>query len=227
MPYRRLPNTDAARIRAITKAVNKTLGMHPDEVAFEYKTLTRAKFFVETFKKSITLQRADNVQYAEKNSELAHLQKQIRLYITHFIQVLNMAIQRGEIPADALNYYGLQGKKLPQLKTDSDLTMWGKQLIDGDEERVKAGGTAMSNPRIAVLKVNYDRYMIKLKSTQFKHDTKENASDYIQDLRKQADDLILEIWNSVEQTFAHLPADEKREKAEEYGVCYVFRPYER
>lgn len=229
MPYRRLPNTDAARTRALTKAINKTLGLHPDDIAFEYKTLTRTKFFVETFKKSISLQRADNAQYIEKNGELSHLQKQIRMYITHFIQVLNMSIQRGEIAADSLRYYGLEKyhRKLPLLKTDEDLVSWGKQLIDGEDVRVKEGGTPMSNPRIAQLKVSYDRFMIKLRSTQFKHGTKENAGEYIQSLRKEADELILEIWNGVERTFAHLPAEEKREKAEEYGVCYVFRPYEK
>ena len=229
MPYRRLPNTDAARTRALTKAINKTLGLHPDDIAFNYKTLTRAKFFLSTFRTGINLQRADSVQYAEKNSELSHLQKQIRMYITHFIQVLGMTIARGEISAEALRYYGLEtyGKKLPSLRTDEDLAEWGKQLIDGEEARVKDGGTPMANPRISVLKVHYDRFMIKLKSTQFKHDTKENAGEYIQNLRKEADDLILEIWNGVEHTFAHLSADEKREKAEEYGVCYVFRPYEK
>ncbi|MDR1762181.1 MAG: hypothetical protein LBR55_07000, partial [Bacteroidales bacterium] len=124
MPYRRLPNTDAARIRALTKAINKTLGLHPDDVAFNYKTLTRAKFFLSTFKTGINLQRADNVQYVEKNSKLSHLQKQTRMYITHFIQVLNMTIMRGEISADALRYYGLEGggRKLPELKSDDDLS---------------------------------------------------------------------------------------------------------
>ncbi|MDR0941269.1 MAG: hypothetical protein LBM68_03485 [Bacteroidales bacterium] len=229
MPYRRLPNTDAARTRALTKAINITLGLHPDDVAFDYKTLTRAKFFIETFKKSISLQRADNAHYVEKNSELAHLQRQIRMYITHFIQVLTMSIQRGEIAADSLRYYGLDAhhKKLPLLKTDEELLLWGKQLIDGEEARVQEGGTPMSNPRIAQLKVNYDRFVIHLKSTQFKQGKKENAGEYIQSLRKEADELILEIWNSVERTFAHLPAEEKRKRAEEYGVCYVFRPYEK
>ena len=229
MPYRRLPNTDAARTRALTKAINKTLGLHTDDVAFNYKTLTRAKFFLSTFKTGISMQRNDNVQYAEKNSELSHLQRQLRLYITHFIQVLNMSIQRGEISADALRYYelGKYGKKLPKLQTDEDLATWGKLLIEGEEARTKDGGTPMANPRIAQLKVNYDRFMIKLKSTQFKQGTKENAGEYVQNLRKEADNLILEIWNDVERTFAHLSADEKREKAEEYGVCYVFRPYEK
>ncbi|MDR2963361.1 MAG: hypothetical protein LBU90_07005 [Bacteroidales bacterium] len=229
MPYRRLPNTDAARTRAISKAINITLGMHPSDIAFDYKTLTRAKFFLPTFKTSIRNHRENSEHYVEKNGELTHLQKQIRMYITHFLQVLSMSIQRGEIPVDAWRYYDVEknGKKFPKLKTDEDLLLWGKKLIDGEEQRVQDGGTPMSNPRISVLSVIYNKYAIKLKSTQFNHDTKENGSEYIQKLRDEADELILEIWNNVEHTFAHLPADEKRQKAEEYGLCYVFRPYER
>ena len=138
-------------------------------------------------------------------------------------------MQRGEISADSLRYYGLESyqRKVPSLKTDEDLITWGKQLIEGEEARTQEGGTPMANPRIAQLKVNYDRFMIHLKGKQFKHETKENAGEYIQNLRQEADELILNIWNGVEATFAHLPAEEKREKAEEYGVCYVFRPYER
>ena len=47
------------------------------------------------------------------------------------------------------------------------------------------------------------------------------------ELRKDADEIILNIWNEVEERFSDLPDDLKREKATEYGLTYVYRPMER
>lgn len=45
MPYRRLPNIDAARIQALTNAINKSMSLHSNDFAFPYKILQKAKFF--------------------------------------------------------------------------------------------------------------------------------------------------------------------------------------
>ncbi len=46
------------------------------------------------------------------------------------------------------------------------------------------------------------------------------------ELRKQADSLILAVWNDVEEKYNDLPEDMKRKKAMEYGLIYVFRKNE-
>jgi hypothetical protein len=46
-------------------------------------------------------------------------------------------------------------------------------------------------------------------------------------MRAEADEIILDIWNEVEEYFAGYPEDIKRERAAEYGVVYVFRPMEK
>ncbi|HPM12439.1 MAG TPA: hypothetical protein PK734_02985 [Bacteroidales bacterium] len=229
MPYRRLPNTDAARIRALTNAINKTMSMHPDDIAYSYKVLQNAKFFLPTFKTGINYQRADYSQSVEKNSNYNSLQKRAKMYISHFIQVLNMAIARDEMPADARSFYGLEKftKKLPPLTTDDEIIAWGKKLIDGEEARVQQGGNPMVNPRIAMVKIQYDKYVNAYRSNSFIQSKNERAFEYVQELRQKADDIILSIWNEVEQTFAHLPAAEKRKQAEEYGLVYVFRKHEK
>ncbi len=229
MPYRRLPNTDAARIRALTNAINKTMSMHPDDIAFSYKVLQSAKFFLPTFKTGINYQRADYSQSIEKNSNYNSLQKRAKMYISHFIQVLNMAIARDEIPADARTFYGLEKytKKLPPLTNDDEIIAWGKKLIDGEEARVQQGGNPMVNPRIAMVKIQYDKYVNAYRSNSFIQSKNERTVEYVKELRQKADDIILTIWNEVEQTYSHLPAAEKRKKAEEYGLVYVLRKHEK
>lgn len=45
-------------------------------------------------------------------------------------------------------------------------------------------------------------------------------------LRTKADEIILSIWNEVEANYAELPDDERRDKATEYGLTYVYRKNE-
>ena len=45
-------------------------------------------------------------------------------------------------------------------------------------------------------------------------------------MRKEADGIVLNIWNEVEKTFSDLPDEEKRYRAQEYGLSYVFRKSE-
>jgi hypothetical protein len=52
------------------------------------------------------------------------------------------------------------------------------------------------------------------------------ASMKVAELREQADQLIQEMWNEVENSLLHLSDDEKREKASEYGIVYVYRASE-
>jgi len=43
------------------------------------------------------------------------------------------------------------------------------------------------------------------------------------ELRKEADELIQNIWNEVEKYYSTLPAGIRREKCEEYGIIYYLR----
>jgi hypothetical protein len=46
-------------------------------------------------------------------------------------------------------------------------------------------------------------------------------------MRKEADDIILETWNEIEQSFGSLPDDLKKIRCEDYGVVYFYRKNEK
>jgi predicted secreted acid phosphatase len=52
------------------------------------------------------------------------------------------------------------------------------------------------------------------------------ASVKVAELREQCDELIQQMWNEVENSMIHYSDDEKREKASEYGIIYVYRSSE-
>ena len=55
MPYRRLPNTDKARIAALEKAVEMEYKYSKFELAASYKTLNEARSFLNKFKTAYRL----------------------------------------------------------------------------------------------------------------------------------------------------------------------------
>jgi hypothetical protein len=55
------------------------------------------------------------------------------------------------------------------------------------------------------------------------------TNDYntkVAELRRKADEIIVNIWNEVETTYSSMAEDEKRSSSEEYGLVYVFRKSE-
>jgi len=227
MPYRRLPNTDEARKRTLQTAIIMGQQKEPDELAFSSKSLNRLRGFYTSFDTTIFQHKFARQQQEKSSRNYLEAVRKARLYLSHFIQVLNFAIQRGDMKPNVREYFGFTDKKVPSLILDSEVLEWGKKIIEGEQKRVSHGGNPLYNPSIAVVKVKFDQF---IDAYHFQKTLQNNTARYtakVAELRKEADDIILEIWNEVEERFSNLPDDLKRERAMEYGLVYVYRPLER
>lgn len=150
------------------------------------------------------------------------------MYLTHFIQVLNMCIARDEMTPESRRFYGLDpdDKKLPKMTSDKDLLEWGRLIIDGEAKRMRTGGTPIMNPTIAKVKVWFDMFKDLQHSQQIANKSYKRATQQLVDLRRKTDALIVAVWNEIEDTFHDLPDYDRRAKCEEYGLVYVFRKNE-
>ena len=62
-----------------------------------------------------------------------------------------------------------------------------------------------------------------MRQKQFQNNSARESGNFAQ-YRDDADALILEVWNEVENHFSEIKdEDEKRHLCEEYGLVYVFR----
>lgn len=228
MPYRRLPNTDKSRLRALKTAHQKGKEIPPFKLAFSQETLQRLSSFLPQYEKGLTeYQNAYKIQ--KENSKDYHKKiKNARIYISHFIQVVNMSIIRGEMPPKTRSFYGLpeDDKKLPDLNTENSLIEWGRKLIEGEEQRKKKNLPPVTNPTIAVVKVNYDKFMDAYKFQKQLQENHKRAAEKVNELRKEADEIISNIWDEVENTFSNESDEVKRENSKAYGVVYVWRKNE-
>ena len=228
MPYRRLPNTDAARIRAMKTALQKGEELPPNKLAFSSKLFVELRRLFILFENNIKLYRYSvNVQNKKSKGYSETLCK-TRIYLTHFVKVMNMAIIRGELPVETRTFYGINvnDSTVPSLISENEIVNRGKQIIEGEELRIRQGVNPITNPTIAVVKVWYENFLQVLhnNNTQAKRILdimKTNIS-----LRKEVDNLISEIWNEVEKTHAAYLEDARKIMNEEYGIVYFYRKHE-
>ncbi len=228
MPYRRLPNTDNSRLKALNTALAKGKELPPFKLAFSQGSYRRLQAILPKWEKSLTEYKNTYSIQIKNNKEYVKKLKKAKLYISHFIQVVNMAIIRGEMKEETRSYYGLdkESKRLPSLNTENDILKWGEQLVEGEKKRKMQGHSPVTNPTIAVVKVNYDNFIEAYKFQKTLQKNHARALDHISSLRPEADEIIVNIWNEVEDTFKDLLEDVKRERAQEYGVVYVYRKNE-
>lgn len=228
MPYRRLPNTDAARIRAMRRALDRGKELPPHKMAYSPKTIVRLQKFLPQFEQSIQLQRQSMTSQYNKSRDYCEIVKKARVYLTHFIRVMNMAVFRGDLPADTRAFYGLatNDATVPSLNTENELINWGKRIIEGEEYRIRKGGCPITNPTIAVVKVRYQNF---IEAYNLNKDLARRTQDYTvknNELRKEADEIIVQIWNEVENTHCTLPEEKRIPESENYGLVYFYRKNE-
>ena len=230
MPYRRLPNTDQARIRAMEKLLEKIGMISVSEMAVSLNTISKIRGLLNRFRRLSEYYKDcfDNQSKAsrkhQENTKLA------RLYISHFIQVLNLAALRMEIKPAQKNYYGLQPNvhNVPDLISEAALMEWGEKIIVGEMKRTSEGGIPIYNPTIAKVKVRYD---IFVESNERQKNLQRLTAESLEDvtlMRPQVDELILDAWNQIEDYYKDMPDVDKRlDLCREYGIVYYYRAGEK
>lgn len=226
MPYRRLPNTDQARLRALHSALEMAEHVGVSSMLITPKMHLDTKMFTPLFEQTI-------MQYNDARDLQSALSKQVdsaskmaKMYLSHFIQVFNMCVARGEIKKEMRLSLGLKENddSVPAIETVSQILDWGKKVVEGEEKR---SGNRIYNPSIAVVKVKVQQ----LKEVHNKHQdllqTIQKHHSKVEAIRPKADALILELWNEIEKRLESSSAEERREIASRYGIVYIYRPSER
>ena len=226
MPYRRLPNTDQARLRALKTALEVCAVVQPVDLKFSQKTALDIQAFTPLFEQSV-MQYLDSrnlqVRYVKMLAEAA---RNARLYLSHYIQVFNFCIIRGEMRPEMRQMMSIDADDaaVPDISTDALLLEWCEKVIGAEEKRT---GNRIYNPSIAVVKVKYEQFREAyhqhkdLLATTLKH------HDKLDEMRKRADELIMTLWNEVEAAYAPVDSDAKRDLCAAYGLIYVYRPHEK
>jgi len=231
MPYRRLPTTDKARLRALETALNKVNQVSVSDIPFANHSIEELQHVKSQFENTLRHYELTVQQQSENNKQYKAAYETARLYLSHFIQVLLFASERGEING-GLKYYGnLQqyDGRVPTLNSEREILEWGKVIVDGEQRRVREGGSAIYSPSIALVKFKLEEFD---DAAIFQQNLKRNtlrAFEKMQELRKSTNEFIAQLWTDIEEHLemeAETP-EQKRKVAAEFGIVYVLRRKER
>lgn len=225
MPYRRLPKTDQARLHALQRAVQQAANAPYNEQVINYRTLSEAQRFLMQYENQVAQYHANFDSKVSANRQYRHRVRNARMYISHFIQVLNLAVIRGEIKRSQKELYKLDPKSnaLPDLTTEEGLIEWGQNIIDGEQQRTAAGGFPIYNPAINKVKVHYEMFKEDYTSHLLHKKTHSRVFEDTETMRKQVDEIILSIWDQVETFYKDELPYAKLQKCQAYGMIYYYR----
>ena len=228
MPYRRLPNTDLARIRALRSAQDMGEILSSSELGFSFILLRKLHDFLPHFELAIKNHHQAIAEQSVKSKEYNERQRKARLYVSHFIQVLNFTIAREELKPEVREFYGLNinSQSIPTLVKDARLIEWGEKMIEGERLRITAGGNPIYSPSIALVRVKCDKFKDAYNHQKILQSNTQRFSEQVAERRHEADQLILDIWNDVETYYKDKPEAERREICSRYGLVYVWRKSE-
>lgn len=228
MPYRRLPTTDKARIRALNAALGKVI-KNDNKLAFSNHSVEELQNVKNNFENHLTQYELDTRLQSENIKEYKQVLEVAKMYVSHFMQVLLFANERGEINGGIKYYDGLDAYegKLPPLNTEAEILEWGNKMVKGEQERMQKGGSAIYNPSIALVKFKVAELH---DAAIFQQTLKRNtlrSFDKMQTLRKITNEFISKLWTEIEESIEAESPKIKRQIAQEYGIVYVFRRNEK
>jgi hypothetical protein len=228
MPYRRLPNTDQARIRALKAAVDSSVRGGIFTNVLTHNTYHRAKELLERFSREVAVYKRCIAEQSPKkgNESYEAALKKARMYVSHFIQVLSMCIMRGEVARSKRPYYGLPENEdtVPNLFSEASVLEWGQKIIAGEQRRQGEGGVPIYNPTMGRVSVVFELFKEMYDRRHLLQTRTAEALANISNMRYEVDELIFEVWGEVEKSFASLSGDARIKKCAEYGVIYYYRP---
>jgi hypothetical protein len=225
MPFRRIPNSDAQRYCALQTCKLKSDATPAAERPISADNVTQLDAIFPQFKTALGARAADLSQQTASTDVASTALDVARQFISHFIQTLNMAIDRHTFRPSDRAFYQLDVNNgvVPPLASESDVLLWGQRVIDGEAARVAAGGMAIPFPSIAEVTTVFNDFKTKRDTQSHLSEAVDEDEEAIAALRPEVDALVVDLWDEIEFAFRRNAPSSLRNKAREWGVVYASR----
>lgn len=234
MPARRLPNSIPSVLRTLLTARDK----YKNTPNAADRAISAAQWdqlrdtgspesFLAGFEKECSdVDRALAAQGA-LTTDLGQKAARATMLVSHFHQVFDFAVARGELAASARRYYGrdITATEIPDLRSLEAVEREAKAIEKGEADRAAEEGAAyvaMANPGAAV-----SAALAAFRTARAAAGTATEATDREREeagaLYPEAQALAADICDTVEFFYRNDPvASSRRVKSERWGVVYVF-----
>lgn len=228
MPYRRLPKTDAARLRALKQLLESNDVYTVRNRFIDWKTLNRAQPAYDRLLTASEQYRVSHQAQVRHAAKVERLQRNAVMYLSHFVQVLLMSVERGETKRPLLKAYGMaeDNTTVPNIKSSDRLMEWGAKIVEGEKARIKQGGRPIYNPSIGMVSTHLDIFREALEQQRRLQQRTQKASADLQVIRPEVDEILLDLWNQIERHFENEPPEVRFAECRKLGVIYYYRRHE-
>lgn len=228
MPYRRLPKTDAARLKALKTLLESDVLYSIRNRFLDYQLVNRAQ---PAYERLLTANDQYKLSFQAQTRVTPKIEKAQRtalLFLNHFIQVLLMAVERGEVKREKLALYQLSEDTtaVPNLKSIDRLIEWGDKIVNGEKQRIKQGGRPIYNPAIGTVIAHMDVFKDTLEQQKKLQARTQRVQDELNNIRPEVDEIILEVWNQVEKHYENEPPEIRYPECRKLGIVYYYRRHE-
>ena len=229
MASRKLPNSIPTLLKAILAAIFKwNFTSDPADQPFDAVMKGQLDTMKTDLEKEVGERDVAKGDQTDATKAYETAKDTLGLYVSHFFQVFNFGVARGDYSPGERSYFGMDAnqEQLPDLDDEANLEFWANKVVSGDADRVAAGKVAMTNPTAADVALKITDYTnAKGAQTTLKDATQQEQAD-VNALYQPAKLLVTDVWDTVEFFFRKLDKPTLRRRAREWGVVYINNPGE-
>ena len=111
MPYRRLPKTDATRLKALEAIADNNVVYTVEGRFIDRDAVAQAQRLYAQMSDALSQYRTCMRTQVRYSKRITPMQHHAMTYVSHFLQVLFLAIERGEVESKWLTLYGLSAEQ--------------------------------------------------------------------------------------------------------------------
>jgi len=219
---RRLPQSKKTREIALTVAKEKKDSSPPSGNILSANTTTRLDALQPDYEAKMDIVAQKKYALKAKTTAKNAAYKTARTMTSAFIRSYTIGVELGEFEADARALYEWPSDgTFPKLNSEQDYIDVGKDIIEGDANRVAGGGAPMSRPTIADFTTAYNTFKdLRIEQNNLKEEL-DIAQEEVDALNPEADGVIKKVWDEVETFYNEEDKPSQRANAELWGVVYI------
>lgn len=217
-----LPDSYDTRLMALNLAVNKRDTLAPGTNPLSAATDTRLTNMGNDFNAKMAAIANAKSAYNNNTPLKENNGRNLRMLVSHFFQVFNLGVGRGKYAEGDRAFYNLpvDSNALPELVKDSDLILWSTRAVDGDSERITAGGAAMANPDAVEVDTARNTYIATFNTQSTLKDALDIKQEALEAIIPEADKVIKKVWDELDTFYNEETDESRRNNLREWGVVY-------
>ena len=217
-----LPDSTPTRLQVLTVAKEKKDSLDPSQNILSAGTTTRLDELYPLFVGAINKVATRKGESTEATDLKIESGKELRLYISHFLHVFNMAVLRKVYPPSARAFFNLDVStgNLPDIASDTNAELAATTIAAGALDLASHAMPPMVNPSAEEVAAKLGIFKTAYAGHSNKAQELDAAQEALDALTPEADKVIKKIYDEVETHYNEEEPESMRADCKWWGVIY-------